>query len=156
MGSELVAGFDGARDGWVVCVVDVDGGGVEFRAGPRLADLWDATWAVTGIDMPIGLPSGSARAADEQARAILRHRSPTLFRTPDHAVLDAADYAKARRLSVDACGKGLMKQAFNLLPKIIEVRSCLGGPAPNVHEVHPETSFTVMNEGIPLAPKTAG
>jgi len=155
MASELVAGVDGAPEGWVACIVEVDGNGISFSAAATLAQVWDPTWAVVAIDMPIGLPSGEPRTADGEARAILRHRRSTLFRTPDHAVLAANDYAQARRSSVEACGTSLMKQAFNLLPKIIEVRDHLGGPQPHVHEVHPESSFTVMNGGEPLLRKAS-
>ncbi|MDH3707644.1 MAG: DUF429 domain-containing protein [Acidimicrobiia bacterium] len=157
MGSELVAGIDAARTGWVVCVVELGAknASVEFLTGATLGDVWDDEWAVVGIDMPIGLPTGDRRAADREARAILGPRSSTLFSTPDHATLAATDYEDALARSRAACGRGLSKQAFHLLPRVREVRGWLGGPTDFVHEVHPETSFTAMNDGVPLARKTS-
>lgn len=110
--------------------------------------------AAVGVDMPIGLAADGARSADAEARAILGPRRSTLFPTPSGAVLDATDYETALELCRAETGKGLSKQAFNLLPKIREVRDCLRpGDQPRFSEVHPETSFTVM-AGRPLAPKT--
>ena len=44
---------------------------------------------------------------------------------------------------------------YNLLPRVCELRAFLGRPASHVHEAHPDTSFTLMNGGTPLAPKTS-
>ena len=150
-----VAGVDGATGGWVMAVTGArDGTPVEFSLFESFDDLWTATrrlgLVVVGIDMPIGLPSSAKRRADIDARELLGPRRSSLFWSPPVAALDAADYDQANRVSRNHLGMGLAKQAYNLLPKIREVRSALqpsdfGSDAtPRAAEVHPELSFAVM------------
>ena len=153
-GEAIVAGIDGARHGWVACTVNLTSSTVTFRQAPSLGALWDERWVAVGIDMPLGLPARERRSADTDARRILGTRHSTLFATPLHATLAADTYPDALARSRAAGDRGLSKQAFNLLPRIREVRRWLEGPRPHVHEVHPETSFTVMNRGTPLVAKT--
>lgn len=150
-----VAGVDGAAGGWVMAVTGArTGTPVEFSLYESFADLWTEAHrlglVVVGIDMPIGLPSGARRQADIEARQALGRRRSSLFWSPPIAALDGADYDQANRASRDHLGMGLAKQAYNLLPKIREVRSALqpsdfGSDAtPRAAEVHPELSFAVM------------
>ncbi|MGI9603144.1 MAG: DUF429 domain-containing protein [Acidimicrobiales bacterium] len=154
MGSELVAGIDGARFGWVACVTTTSGGSLRFATGATLADVWDTSWSVVAIDVPMGLPARDRRPADAEARSILGPRRSSLFPTPVHATLGAGDYADALARSRAACGRGLSRQSFHLLPGVRELRTWLGGPRDHVYEVHPETSFTLLNGGTALEPKT--
>lgn len=98
-----------------------------------------------GVDMPIGLPTESARRADREARTLLGARRSSLFPTPAHAVLAATDYGDALARSRAATGVGLSKQAYNLVPRIRQLRAALDPSiTPRVAEVHPETSFAVL------------
>ena len=152
---QRVAGVDGAAGGWVMAVTGAtDGSSVEFSLFEAFADLWTEArrlgLAAVGIDMPIGLPSGARRQADIDARQLLGRRRSSLFWSPPVAALDAADYDQANRASRDHLGMGLAKQAYNLLPKIREVRSALqpsdfdSDATPMAAEVHPELCFAVM------------
>jgi predicted RNase H-like nuclease len=73
-----------------------------------------------------------------------------VFPAPARAVLGAADYDDACTRSRDACGKGISKQLFNILPKIVEADEVLS-PAlqQRVVEMCPELSFAVL-AGAPM------
>jgi predicted RNase H-like nuclease len=156
MAQATVVGVDGCRDGWVA--VTLTGDRVRTVAThPHIVGVLEAAARATadavGIDMPIGLAVDGDRPGDAEARRMLGPRSSSLFPTPVRAVLDAVDYPDACARSRAACGRALSKQAWNLVPRIREVRAALGdGPfsALAVHEVHPETSFVAMT-GRPMA-----
>ena len=150
-----VGGVDGAAGGWVMAITGArNGSPVEFSVWVSFAELWAEarrqSLAAVGIDMPIGLPSSSQRLADEQAREMLGPRRSSLFWSPPEAALSASDFDAANQASRGHLGKGVSKQAFNLLPRIREVRSVLApaefeaSAAPRAAEVHPELSFAVM------------
>ena len=67
------------------------------------------------------------------------------------------DYGEANRAAREHLGMGLSKQAYNLLPKIREVRTALSpadfaaGAVPRAAEVHPELSFAVMAAKLRMA-----
>lgn len=159
MTTPTVIGVDGSAGAWVAAVL-APGTSPALRwcrdidAVVGLAARVGAT--IIGIDMPIGLPDDAPRPSDRAARVLLGPRRSTLFPTPMRCVLEAVDYPDALARSRAACGRGLSKQAWNLVPAIRQVRAAAlsadgpGGPA--FIEVHPETSFTVM-AGCPLAPK---
>lgn len=153
--TRCVAGVDGAAGGWVMAVTGAQHGTpVEFALFESFAELWTEAHRLglvaLGVDMPIGLPSRVRRQADIDARELLGPRRSSLFWSPPLAALDAADYDQANRASREHLGMGLAKQAYNLLPKIREVRTVLQpfdfGPdaTPRASEVHPELSFAVM------------
>lgn len=122
----------------------------EFREVVDLAN--ELGFAAVGVDMPIGLPDDGVHPAEPAMRALLGHRRSTLFPAPAASVLDASDYQGALALSRRAAGKGLSKQAFNLLPSIRQVRSAVDATDQRFREVHPETTFAVL-AGAPLPPK---
>lgn len=155
-----VAGVDGCRAGWVVVSVGLTRrAALQVAVHTSFADVRD--WAeaeaieAVAVDMPIGLPVDGQRQADTQARALLGPRRSSLFPTPAHAVLGAADWSDAQMRSRLASGKGISKQAFYLMPKVAEVRSVIA-PAdqPRFSEVHPETSFAVMSGQVLHTKKT--
>lgn len=150
-----VLGVDGCRDGWVAVTLRADRV-LDVSTHPTAGAVLDAAVAtgatVVGIDVPIELPTDGSRPGDAEARRILGPRSSSLFPTPVEAVLDAVDYDDARARSRAATGKALSRQAWNLVPRIREVRVALAGAGRAdlvVREVHPETSFAVM-AGRPL------
>ena len=148
----LVGGLDGCRTGWVLATAAAanDGRVVAGTAsvrviatfGDAVALVLDGTLAALGVDMPIGLPDAGPRAADRAARARLGPRRSSVFPTPCRAVLGAADYPDALARSRAASGKGLSKQAFNLLAKIAEVDAAMTSALQDrIFECHPETAF---------------
>ena len=157
----LVAGVDGVPDGWVMAVTGAAGGSpVEFSVWHTLADLWSEATArrvrVVAIDMPVGLPGDERREADLVAHRQLGARRSSLFWTPPLCVLDAARHAEANRRSWEETGRGISVQAFNLVPKIRELRDTLAPDdfvpeaRPRAAEVHPESSF-VRLAGEPMS-----
>ena len=155
-----VGGVDGAAGGWVMAITGANGGTeVEFSLWTSFTELWAEarrqSLVAVGIDMPIGLPSVSRRSADERTRDLLGPRRSSLFWSPPAAALNAGDYDEANQASREHLGMGLSKQAYNLLPKIREVRSVLvpadfgASSAPRAAEVHPELSFAAMAATLP-------
>jgi len=137
-----VAGVDGCRRGWVVAT---DYGAVSVAA--TIADVLALDVDVVAIDMPIGLPDAGQRACDVAARRELGARRASVFATPVRACLAATSYdeALARHRATD--GRGLSRQAFNLLGKIRELDAV--GPEPRLHEAHPELAFARLLGHVP-------
>lgn len=160
-GRSLVAGVDGVPDGWVMAVTEAAGGSpVEFSVWHTLADLWSQARArrlrVVAIDMPAGLPGTERRESDTEAHRLLGARRSSLFWTPPLCVLDSGSHAEANRRSWEETGRGISAQAFNLMPRIREVRDTLVADdfapmaRPRAAEVHPESSF-VRLAGAPMS-----
>ena len=102
------------------------------------------------IDIPIGLPDRGRRACDVEARARLGPRRSSVFPAPVRAVLHCStwDEANTRARAID--GRGLPRQAFNLLGKIAEVDALMSPRRQRrIVEAHPELSFASMS-GAPL------
>ncbi len=150
-----VAGVDGARGGWVTvvlrgrsatCAVYPD-----FAAVRSAVDAIGAT--VVAVDMPLGLADGQARPVDGQVRSRLGARRSTFFPTPARAVLDAASHPEANQLSRASIGAGISIQAWNLVPRIREVRAAVGpDDTERFVECHPETTYATL-AGSPLESK---
>jgi predicted RNase H-like nuclease len=152
-----VAGADGCRAGWVVAVLHPPGAGPRLdltvvpSIGPVVDDVAAGRLAALAVDMPIGLPESGPRACDVAARRTLGPRRSSVFPAPVRAVLGTATYAEALARSRAASGRGLSKQAFNLVPAIAELDAALT-PArrAGVVEAHPEMAFARL-AGAPCA-----
>ncbi len=119
--------------------------------GHVVAEVASGTLTAAGVDMPIGLASGTLRSADQQARQLLGRRRSSMFTSPPFVAIDAETHAEATALATADTGKGLSMQSFRLFPRIREVRQALDPSLqPAFAEVHPETSFAVL-AGEPLA-----
>lgn len=153
--SNTVAGIDGARGGWVVAeLTDAD---TSIRFQPEFAPTVDAlcssALAAAVVDMPIGLSADGQRPADREARDLLGPRRATFFPTPVRAVLMYDQWEDANQASREASGKGLSKQAWNLVPKIREIDDLWSCDLSDLlSEGHPEVSFAAM-AGSPLTSK---
>lgn len=145
--SERVAGVDGCRAGWLVVLVDEQGQPIS-SSSVRLCTEFEEILslspkpAVTAIDIPIGLldrPQPGGRTCDQEARRLLGHpRASSVFSPPSRIILEAREYADARR-------HGLSIQAFGILSKIREVDRLMTPGLQNlVHEAHPELAFTAL------------
>ena len=140
---QVVIGVDGCERGWVF--VRLENGEFtpavvyeHFAAGVGASG--DAT--VIAVDIPIGYPAHPAqqRAADPAARAMVGPLRSSVFPTPHPGVLAAPDWPAANALSRELTGRGLSKQSYALIPKILEV-GLIAGQDERVYEVHPEVSF---------------
>ncbi|MGE0729520.1 MAG: DUF429 domain-containing protein [Acidimicrobiia bacterium] len=152
-----VAGLDGCRRGWVLALLDPAGRlcvEVHDRFADAMAAGVGAGSVIIGADIPIGLPVDGRRLADVEARRLLGARRSSVFPTPCRAVLGAADYAEALVQSRAASGKGLSKQAWNLVPKMREVDQWVTpSHEARLHEVHPELAFARLAGGPLAEPK---
>ena len=163
----VAVGVDATPDGWVAVRMRDH----EYERVERYADE-DATdsafrdlWAdhrdadVLLVDVPIGLPADvAARAPEREARAVLGPRSASVFNVPIRPILDVDSYADAneRQKDREQDGRGLMKQTYNIVPRIREVDELLGAPDVDatqdvVREAHPEVCFRALNDDMPMA-----
>jgi predicted RNase H-like nuclease len=158
----VVLGVDGCRAGWVGVLLD--GETATAIVGATIGDLVTAArvarpeLAVVGIDIPIGLPDSAPRQADVLARTRLpRSRKSSVFPAPTRVATSAATHPEASAANREAAGVGLSVQAFQLIPKILEVDAYVRSPKScRIVEVHPEVSFAAMDPGcVVLAKRTA-
>ena len=144
-----VVGVDACRKGWIGIADDLKAYfGVTIGELVERASV-DGAPVVVGVDIPIGLPTTSARQADVLARRLVGKRSSSVFATPVREALLAATHAEASALNVRATGKGLSQQAYALARKILDVDGWLAKAPCPVIEVHPEVCFATM-AGRPL------
>lgn len=139
-------GVDGCRRGWVAVALEA-GRFAEARFATEFADLVDDPAAVIGVDIPLG-SNGSPRAADQAARRLLGRRGACVFDAPPRDVLDAADHATANEWCRARYGRGVSAQAWNLVPKILDVEPHWHDAPHRIFEVHPELSFATMRGAV--------
>lgn len=159
--------MDGCRAGWVAAVAPADVSQVRLVVVASLQEFAEQHpglqhWA---LDMPVDLPRGKPdddglRRCDEQARAKLGWpRSSSVFSAPPVGVLAASDHAEACEIAAAASERKISVQAWNLVPKIREVRALLEADPTwrgRMFETHPELCFARLNEGdgVEAAKKT--
>lgn len=145
-----VIGVDGCRGGWIA---------VRWAETltHHLCRSFDEVLAmdavIIAVDMPIGFPQGSGRAAEREVRARLGERQSSVFAVPSREAVMCVDYREACAANL-ACSdppKKVSKQIFHIFPKMREV-DALMTPAlqERVYEVHPELAFWAMHGGLPL------
>lgn len=147
-------GLDGCRGGWVMARREASGA-VACTVIANLDDLAHQLPIpeVVGIDIPLGLPERGARRCDVDARRRLGPRGSSVFPAPVRAVLHVEDYAAANARHRATDGRGLSKQAWNLIPKIREADALARRSREwqeRLHEVHPELSFAMMSGDVPM------
>jgi len=148
-----LAGIDGCRAGWVAVIREGDA--LETRivhSDDELVALF-VQCAVVAIDIPIGLADRGARACDVHARRFIRNRGSSVFPAPLRAFIHLHDYAEVNRLSRELQDRGISKQAFMIYPKVAQIDRVLQrhhALRPRVYEIHPEVSFTMWNDGVPI------
>jgi predicted RNase H-like nuclease len=154
--ADTVVGIDGCTGGWVVAVAQF--GHVANATVSRTTGLDDIVEAVesgriaaVGIDIPIGLPDAGPRRCDLEARKMIGLRRNSVFPAPIRPLIGASSYDEAVRRSRSIQGKGLSKQAFAILPKIVEIDELMTPDRQQrIMEVHPEACFTALF-GSPMA-----
>lgn len=102
------------------------------------------------VDMPLGLVEKGWRAADLEARALLRARRSSVFLVPPRPAWQEPDYVAAGDRCQELTGRRLSRQAWALAPKLLEARARWLVDE-RIHEVHPEVSFRALAGGTPLA-----
>lgn len=153
----IVAGLDGCRAGWLCLTKDLETGTIVASIFPSISALLDLNPRPDAamVDVPIGLTDSGPRDCDLLARAHLRApRSSSVFPAPVRPTLIATSYAHACQLGVEADGRKLSKQAWAILPKILEVDTFLqSDPTLQqwVREVHPELCFWAWNNNMAMA-----
>lgn len=126
-------------------------GGTSIRVVLSFADVLALRPTSIAVDMPIGLPDSGRRACDVETRARLGARRSSVFPAPIRPMLDAATYAEALEIGQQVDGRGLSRQAFNLIPKICDVDEQLTSRRQAwIGEAHPELCFALLL-GAPCA-----
>ena len=150
----IVLGVDGCPFGWVGIEVEIGTRRTSIRYFKDFASLLSQSSSVNliGIDIPIGLLEKGTRACDQAARRLLgKPRASSVFPAPARAVLSARTYSEACRLSLQANGKKITKQTWNILKKVREVDSVITSEHQDrIFEVHPEISFWALNRQQPM------
>ena len=152
----LYVGVDGCPGGWF-SVGFTDGGQYEFHVSPSFEALVQHYPAADLIlvDIPIGLPAPNGeRQCDIQARNHLGHpRRSSVFPAPLRQVMcfvyDGGTYEDANRLTRHLVRRGLTRQSYSLLAKIIAVDTFMTNRGqninPTIREIHPEVCFWALN-----------
>lgn len=150
-----VIGVDGCRGGWIAVRWAAD---VTHHLCRSFADVLAMDAAVIAVDMPIGFPDASGRAAERDVRRRLGERQSSVFSIPARAAVMCSDYREACAVSQRHSDppKKVARQTFHLFPKMREIDALMTpGLQSRVFEVHPELAFWAMNgqESVPLAKK---
>lgn len=148
-----IAGVDGCRAGWIAVVKQEDALETRIVAGDEELTALISQCAVVAIDIPIGLAERGPRPCDSHARRFVGKRGSSVFPAPLRAFLNLHDYAEVNRLSRELQKRGVSKQAFMIYPKVAQLDRVLQRHhelRPRVYEIHPEVSFTMWNDGLPI------
>jgi predicted RNase H-like nuclease len=162
--SEIVAGVDGCRGGWIVAVSDAGMSQLDIFRIEALDELFAKYPALkaVAVDMPIGLPERigpRGRTPERLVRPLLGKRQSSVFSIPARSAVEAAvdphipedqrfRHCCAIARTTPAEGKAVAKQAFGIFPKVVQLDRWLrSNPvhASRVYECHPEVSFWAMN-----------
>jgi predicted RNase H-like nuclease len=148
-----VLGLVPGRSGWVGASLEASGHGTpHIVAGSSLADVVAQAGPVTvvAVNVPMGLPDDSRRAADAELRRFLGPQSSVVVGAPVRDAVYAVSDSEANRVNRERAGAGVSRQASDLRPRITEVDGWLRQDLPHrVVEVVPEASLAVMT-GAPL------
>lgn len=145
-----VIGVDGCPAGWIAVIW---GETLAHRLYPHFADILAEDASVIAVDIPIGLPPLSGRAAERATRAVLGERQSSVFTVPARASFAAGDYRAACNINLlhSEPPRKISKQCHGIFPKIREVDALMTPELQRrVHEVHPEAAFWAMNGGVPV------
>lgn len=154
-------GVDGCKHGWVGVASTslaepprlLVHAGLEGLVDEAMVDEATALPAmVICIDIPVGL-SRTPRAYDAWARSMLPRCASRVFSPPCEEVLACETYAHANTLSRELTGKGLSKQAWNIMPRMRDAQQAAAQRGLRLHETHPEVCFAQLQGGPVVASK---
>jgi len=162
-------GVDWDSGAWVA-VGYTASGDADAAVFGSIEKLWDERGAAADrivVDVPIGLcesrerPDGCmeedgelSRECDDLARDVIGPRSSSVFTAPCREAVrladDEADYSEINETNEDRTGKGLMRQAANIAPGIVEVEDllCELEDLTAVVEGHPEVCFRAFADDM--------
>lgn len=151
----VFCGIDGCRGGWVAVFLPESG---PAKAWVEIHSSWESIplkgAAMTAVDMPIGLPDSGPRHCDQAARDLLGKARSRVFLHLRRPLLGLVHDYKAANAWAKQDGKGLSVQAFNILPKILEIdRWIAPRHQARIKEAHPELAFARLNGGAALPSK---
>jgi predicted RNase H-like nuclease len=151
MSGNRYIGIDGCRAGWFYVQFD-DHDKYSYHLAENAGALDEIVHGASSalIDIPIGLLSegSNGRECDVAARRLLSGRAGSVFPAPARQTLTAKSYQEALQFNRQATGRGLSKQAWNIVPKIREIDSLLAanpGLRGGLRECHPELCFWAFN-----------
>lgn len=149
MTAARVLGVDAYKRGWVGVVWDVQS--LDVVVAPTIGELMALVGAVetVAIDIPIGLPVDSRRAADALARQRIGALWSSVFMTPIRDAIALPTYDEANEMLRARGLGGMSRQAYGLRTKLLDVDAWVRSSPYDVREVHPEVSFAEM-AGRPL------
>jgi len=150
-----VVGVDGCPRGWIAVVWDDTDGSWSSQVHASITEVLAAhdSAACIGIDIPIGLrDDGHARRCDVEARQLLGWpRMASVFPAPQRQLLACTTYADAAAVSRELFNTGISRQAFGIFRKVHDVDLAITPEfQQRMIEVHPEVSFSAMNDRQPL------
>lgn len=159
--TDRVVGVDGWRSGWVAASISANAGPtttaahIELTCHEGFDDLLAAHGAagLIGVDIPLSLPRAAERTSDAPLRQHLGARSSSLFPTPCREAAYEPTWEEANATNRHLVGKGMSKQTWNLVPKLIEARAALLGSEQRAYEVHPESTLVAMGGSDQLGSK---
>lgn len=149
-------GVDGIRGGWLSA--SWNGSKLQFSLWRSIRELHrELCPSLIAIDVPIGLPEQwetGGREVERIARERIGSRNRSLkssvFPTAPREIAErfkgGSSFEKLNEFSKKRFGKGMSKQYFSILPKIIEIDDFISEKR-NVRivEVHPELCFAKIN-----------
>ena len=145
-----VIGVDGCPAGWIAVRWAET---ITHHLCRSFADVLAMDGAVIAVDMPIGLPEVSGRAAERHVRGRLGERQSSVFSIPCRAAVMCEDYREACAINLRFSDppKKIAKQSFHLFPKIREIDALITPELQSrIFEVHPELAFWAMNAEAPV------
>ena len=152
---KIACGVDGCRGGWFY--FELAGNFYKYGICETFDDLLNKVPRSKNIlvDIPIGLPNPdqTPRMCDVDARRLLGPRRSSVFPAPIRNIIGIKNYEWANTKSKRLIGKGISKQSFGIIPKIIEVDRILRTNldlSKIVLEAHPEVCFYSLTNGKPM------
>jgi predicted RNase H-like nuclease len=136
-------------------VARIGAAGVRWSVRPHAAAVLAATagCAAVGVDIPLGLPVGTApRACDVATARRLGRSRASVFPAPPRPVLDAATHDEACVVARALTGRAISLQAFHIGSKIRDWDALAELPE-HVVEVHPELSLRTLAPDVAFAAK---
>ena len=146
-------GVDGCKGGWVAAIFE-DSNFLGFEKFPDITSIWSSYGDASCIciDIPIGLvdQGQNSRECDVMARKLLGpDRKSSVFPPPCRHSLGASSYQEACAINFKNTGRKISRQAWGILPKIMEVDTFLRSNIPAsqvIREVHPEVCFWAFDK----------
>lgn len=141
--SAKFVGVDGCKAGWFGVGLH-EGGRYELEVFGEFTGVVRhfSNAALILVDIPIGLPDSGPdeRKCDTTARRLVGPRGSSVFPVPVRQASNEGTWEEGSRINRSIRGKGLSRQTWAIVPKLVEVdRLLTSTPSERerVREVHP-------------------